>query len=80
VFNTGRFNNFNASKPFTFSNVGTFAYTGPSFDRAFPNYKMNGSITVVNQPLDTIFNSTGTNSLLLPHQFHQQVPVIIPTQ
>jgi plastocyanin len=62
VFNTGRFDNFNASKPFTFTNAGTFAYTGPSFDRAFPNYKMNGSITVVNQPLDTIFNSTVTNS------------------
>ncbi len=25
VFNTARFNNFNASKPFTFSNAGTFA-------------------------------------------------------
>ncbi|HJT47726.1 MAG TPA: hypothetical protein VJ729_06050 [Nitrososphaeraceae archaeon] len=62
VFNTGRFDNFNASKPFTFSSAGTFAYTGPSFDRAFPNYKMNGSITVVNQPLDTIFNSTVTNT------------------
>src|SRR5919199_6592475 len=61
VFNTGRFDNFNASKPFTLNNSGTFAYTGPSFDRAFPNYKMNGSITVVNQPLDTIFNSTGIN-------------------
>ena len=58
VFNTGRFNNFNASKPFTFNNAGTFAYTGPSFDRAFPNYKMNGSITVVNQPLATSFNAT----------------------
>jgi plastocyanin len=58
VFNTGRFENFNASKPFTFNNAGTFAYTGPSFDRAFPNYKMNGSITVVNQPLDTNFNIT----------------------
>jgi hypothetical protein len=58
VFNTGRFNNFNASKPFTFNNAGTFAYTGPSYDRAFPNYKMNGSITVVNQPLATSFNTT----------------------
>ena len=62
VFNTGRFNNYNASKPFTFNNVGAFAYTGPSYDRAFPNYKMNGTITVVNQPLDTIFNSTDTNN------------------
>jgi hypothetical protein len=58
VFNSGRFDNFNASKPFTLNNAGTFAYTGPSYDRAFPNYKMNGSITVVNQPLATSFNTT----------------------
>ena len=58
VFNSGRFNNYNASKSFTFNNVGTFAYSGPSYDRAFPNYKMNGTITVVNQPLATSFNTT----------------------
>src|SRR5215212_5777701 len=58
VFNSGRFNNYNASKSFTFNNVGTFAYSGPSYDRAFPNYKMNGTITVVNQPLATTFNTT----------------------
>jgi plastocyanin len=60
VFNTGRFDNFNASKPFTFNNVGIFAYSGPSYDRAVPNYKMNGSITVINQPLVTSFNTTDT--------------------
>ena len=58
VFNSGRFDNFNASKPFTFNNVGAFAYTGPSYDRAVPNYKMNGTITVVNQPLAANFNTT----------------------
>jgi plastocyanin len=63
-FNTGRFNNFNASKPFTFNNAGTFAYTGPSYDRAFPNYKMNGSITVIKQPLATSFNATTSASSL----------------
>ena len=62
VYDSGRFNTFNASKPFTFNNIGTFAYTGPSFDRAFPNYKMNGSITVVNQPLTTSFNTTSNTS------------------
>ena len=46
VYDSGRFNTFNASKPFTFNNIGAFAYSGPSYDRAFPNYKMNGSITV----------------------------------
>jgi plastocyanin len=60
VFNSGRFDNFNASKPFAFNNVGAFAYTGPSYDRAVPNYKMNGTITVVNQPLATSFNATST--------------------
>ena len=62
VFNTGRFNNYNASKPFTFNNVGAFPYTGPSYDRAFPNYKMNGTITVLNQPLDASFNTTNPAS------------------
>jgi plastocyanin len=62
VYNSGRFNNSTASKPITLNSAGTFAYTGPSFDRAFPNYKMNGTITVVNQPLATTFNATTTAS------------------
>jgi plastocyanin len=60
VYNSGRFDNFNASKPFTFNNVGTFAYSGPSYDKMWPNYKMNGTVTVVNQPLATTFNATTT--------------------
>jgi plastocyanin len=58
VYDSGRFDNFNASKPFTLNNVGAFAYSGPSYDRAVPNYKMNGTITVVDQPLSTNFNTT----------------------
>ena len=38
--------------------VYTFAYSGPSYDRAFPNYKMNGTIKVVNQLLASGFNTT----------------------
>src|ERR687888_2136434 len=60
IYDSGRFDNFNASKPFMLNNPGTFAYSGPSFDRAVPNYKMNGTITVVNQPLATNFNNTNT--------------------
>jgi len=62
VFNNAKFDNYNASKSFTFNNIGAFTYSGPSYDRAVPNYKMNGSITVVNQPLDTIFNNTNTSA------------------
>jgi plastocyanin len=62
VFDSGRFDNFNASKPFTFNNVGAFAYSGPSYDKMWPKYKMNGTITVINQPLATTFNSTATSN------------------
>jgi plastocyanin len=60
VYDSGRFDNFNASKPFMLNNPGTFTYSGPSYDRAVPNYKMNGSITVVDQPLANSFNNTNT--------------------
>src|ERR671922_2786594 len=48
VYDSGKFNNFNASKPITFNNKAAFAYSGPSYDKAVPNYKMNGTITVIN--------------------------------
>jgi plastocyanin len=64
VYDSGRFNNSTASKPITLNSTGTFTYSGPSFDRAFPNYKMNGTVTVVNQPLVTTFNTTATNNAL----------------
>jgi plastocyanin len=60
VYESGPFNNFNASKPLTFNNTGTFTYSGPSFDKMVPNYKMNGTVTVVDQPLSTSFNDTTT--------------------
>jgi plastocyanin len=58
VYDSGKFNNFDASKPITFNNKGAFAYSGPSYDKAVPNYKMNGTITVINQPLTTPLNTT----------------------
>ena len=62
VYESGVFDNFIASKPVKFNDTGAFAYSGPSFDKAVPNYKMNGTITVVNQPLSASFNSTSTNT------------------
>ena len=52
------FSTTSASKPIKFNNTGTFAYSGPSDDKAVPNYKMNGTLTVINQPLSNSFNST----------------------
>ena len=40
----------------------TFTYSGPSFDKGVPSYKMNGTLTVVNQPLSTSFNNTTTTA------------------
>ena len=62
VYESGPFNNFNASKPTMFNNTGTFTYSGPSFDKMVPNYKMNGTVTVVDQPRSTSFNSNATAS------------------
>ena len=62
VYDSGPFNNFAASKPITFNNTGTFVYSGPSFDKMVPNYKMNGTVTVVDQPLPTSFNTNTTSA------------------
>ena len=60
VYQSGLFDNFAASKPFKPNNTGTFAYSGPSNDKAVPNYKMNGTVTVINQPNSNSFNSTSS--------------------
>jgi hypothetical protein len=58
VYESGIIKNYTASRPIMFNNTGTFTYSGPSFDKGVPSYKMNGTLTVVNQPLTTSFNTT----------------------
>ena len=60
VYESGLFDNFAASKPIKFNNTGAFAYSGPSNDKAVPNYKMNGTLTIINQPLSNSFNTTSS--------------------
>ena len=62
IYESGLFDNFAASKPFRPNNTGTFAYSGPSNDKAVPNYKMNGTLTVINQPNSNSFNSTSSTA------------------
>ena len=62
VYESGLFDNFAASKPIRFNETGAFAYSGPSGDKAVPNYKMNGSLTVITQPLSNSFNSTSSTA------------------
>ena len=60
AYESGLFDNFDASKPFRPNNTGIFAYSGPSNDKAVPNYKMNKTLTVVNQPNSNSFNTTSS--------------------
>ncbi|MGB0027190.1 MAG: hypothetical protein WBP64_10145 [Nitrososphaeraceae archaeon] len=62
TYESGLFDNFAASKPFRPNNTGTFAYSGPSNDKAVPNYKMNGTLTVIDQPNSNSFNSTSSTA------------------
>jgi plastocyanin len=62
AYQSGIIKNFTSSKPIKFNNTGAFSYSGPSFDKGVPSYKMNGSIRAVNQPLTTPFNNTTANS------------------
>jgi len=66
VYESGIFKNFTASRPIKFNNTGTFNYSGPSFDKGVPSYKMNGTLTVVNQPLTTSFNTTASTTASPP--------------
>jgi plastocyanin len=58
VLESDTFEYFTASKPIKFNNTGIFTYSGPSFDRVFPKYIMNGTLTVVNQPVTTSYSNT----------------------
>jgi plastocyanin len=62
VYESSTIKNFTASKPIKFNNTGAFSYSGPSFDKGVPSYKMNGTIRVVKQPLNTPFNNTSVNT------------------
>ena len=66
VYESGIFKNFTASRPIKFNTTGTFAYSGPSFDKGVPSYKMNGTLTVVNQPLTTSFSTTANTTSSSP--------------
>jgi plastocyanin len=62
IYESGIIKNYTASRPIKLNNTGTLTYSGPSFDKSVPSYKMNGTLTVVNQPLTTSFNNTTTTT------------------
>jgi len=79
VYESGLFDNFAASKPFRPNNTGTFAYSGPSGDKAVPNYKMNGTLAVINQPNSNSFNSTSSTAAT-PNNIDTISTIIVPAK
>jgi len=79
VYESGLFDNFAASKPFRPNNTGTFAYSGPSGDKAVPNYKMNGTLAVINQPNNNSFNSTSSTAAT-PNNIDTISTIIVPAK
>lgn len=78
VNESGPFINFAAQKPIKFNNTGTFAY--PSDDKAVPNYKMNGTLTVVNQPNNNSFNSTSSTGGTTSNNIDTISTIIVPAK
>src|ERR687887_2183791 len=76
-YDSGLFNNFTGSKPIKFNNTGTFAYSGPSFNKDAPNYKMNGTLTVVNQA-SPISSTNSTSSSASGSNIDTVVPFMVP--
>jgi plastocyanin len=62
AYESGPIANFAASRPIKFNETRTFAYFGPSNDKAVPNYKMNGTLAVIDQPGMNSFNTTSSTA------------------
>jgi hypothetical protein len=60
VYDSGEFEEFTASSPITLNNTGAFSYSGPSFADEFPDFVMEGTLTVVNQPSPTFVAATNS--------------------
>jgi plastocyanin len=75
IYDSGQFNFFAGSKPIKFNDTGTFAYSGPSFNKKAPNYKMNGTLTVVNQA-SPVFSTNKTSPAA--SNFDTIIPLMVP--
>src|SRR6266487_2304568 len=74
LYDSGTFPNFAASKPIKLNDTGTFAFSEAHLDPKYPNFVLNGTLTVVNQasPVSSTPNDTaGAN-------FDTIVPFMVP--
>jgi hypothetical protein len=76
LYDSGNFPNFVASKPIKFNNTGTIAFSEAHTNPKYPNFVMNGTLTVVNQP--SAISSTNQTSPTTGANIDTIVPFMVP--
>jgi hypothetical protein len=73
LYDSGTFPNFAASRPVKLNNTGIFAFSEAHLDPKYPNFVLNGTLTVVNQasPISSTNKTSGAN-------FDTIVPFMVP--
>jgi len=75
LYDSGTFSNFAASKPVKLNNTGTFTFYEAHLDPKYPNFVLNGTLTVVNQA-SPISSTNKTSSAVA--NFDTLVPFMVP--
>jgi len=75
LYNSGTFPNFAASKPVMLNNTGNFAFSEAHLDPKYPNFVLNGTLTVVDQA-SSVSSSNKTSSAAA--NFDTVVPFMVP--
>src|SRR6266496_1586310 len=75
LYDSGTFPNFAASKPIKLNDTGTFAFSEAHLDPKYPNFVLNGTLTVVNQasPVSSTPNDTAGANFDTFHSWFQQI-------
>jgi plastocyanin len=61
IYDSGPFKNFQATKPVKLNNTGTFAFLESGMNPKYPDYVLNGTITVTKQPPLSSSSSSSNN-------------------
>jgi len=74
-YDSGTFPNFAASKPVKLNNTGTYIFSEAGLDKKYPNFVLNGTLTVPNQ-LPPVSSTNGTS---LANNINTVIPFMVPT-
>jgi hypothetical protein len=63
IYDSGPFKNFQATKPVKLNNTGAFTFLESGMNPKYPDYVLNGTITVTKQP--SLSSSSSTSIILI---------------